>query len=476
MTLAAALFFDNAVFPQTLDQGRRAPLSIQPKWLGPRHLQPQRPRLLHPGHGGAGRLHRRRAAGPQGHHRPVPRRPCGAARRRRRASGINLTWQRVLVFALSGAVAGIGGTLLAIQQQQVSADALQLRVLAGLRGHRGDHRGQHRRRGHPGRASASWSSSSCSPTCRPIRWQQPGRRALRLRGPHLRPTPRGSWSSRSAAGRCGSRSGCSPIRAPPTPARRPARGSGAADAGGGRRPAPRGRSTPGPVATRGWRDRRRCSRVPGSPRPSAGSLAVDDVTLRRRARARASDWSGPTGPARRPCSTASAGSSGPTRAPSSSTAQALLDLPTYRRARMGIGRTYQRIEVFPDMTVRDHLWWPSGPAGRGAAVEGPVQPESRPTPDELAGSTRCSSWWADRDGRRPGVRPRAGLCRLVELARALVGDPVCSWPTSRRRGSTSTRPGSWPRCCARSDASGGWPSCWSSTTWAWWARWSTGRS
>ena len=30
--------------------------------------------------------------------------------------GINLTWQRVLIFALSGAVAGIGGTLLVIQQ------------------------------------------------------------------------------------------------------------------------------------------------------------------------------------------------------------------------------------------------------------------------------------------------------------------------------------------------------------------------
>ena len=35
--------------------------------------------------------------------------------------GINLTWQRVLIFALSGVVAGIGGTLLAIQQQAVSS-------------------------------------------------------------------------------------------------------------------------------------------------------------------------------------------------------------------------------------------------------------------------------------------------------------------------------------------------------------------
>ena len=34
--------------------------------------------------------------------------------------GINLTWQHVLIFALSGVVAGIGGTMLSIQQQQVN--------------------------------------------------------------------------------------------------------------------------------------------------------------------------------------------------------------------------------------------------------------------------------------------------------------------------------------------------------------------
>ena len=36
--------------------------------------------------------------------------------------GINLTWQRVLIFALSGVVAGLGGTLLIIQQQTVNAN------------------------------------------------------------------------------------------------------------------------------------------------------------------------------------------------------------------------------------------------------------------------------------------------------------------------------------------------------------------
>jgi len=34
--------------------------------------------------------------------------------------GINVTWQRILVFALSGAVAGVGGTLLVINQQNAN--------------------------------------------------------------------------------------------------------------------------------------------------------------------------------------------------------------------------------------------------------------------------------------------------------------------------------------------------------------------
>ena len=29
--------------------------------------------------------------------------------------------------------------------------------------------------------------------------------------------------------------------------------------------------------------------------------------------------------------------------------------PTYKRARLGLGRTFQRIELFAGMTVRDHL-------------------------------------------------------------------------------------------------------------------------
>ncbi len=36
--------------------------------------------------------------------------------------------------------------------------------------------------------------------------------------------------------------------------------------------------------------------------------------------------------------------------------QDLTGLPVHRRARAGIGRTFQRIEVFTDATVRDHLF------------------------------------------------------------------------------------------------------------------------
>jgi ABC-type branched-subunit amino acid transport system permease subunit len=35
--------------------------------------------------------------------------------------GINLTWQRITVFALAGAIAGLGGVLVTIQQQVVNA-------------------------------------------------------------------------------------------------------------------------------------------------------------------------------------------------------------------------------------------------------------------------------------------------------------------------------------------------------------------
>ncbi len=102
----------------------------------------------------------------------------------------------------------------------------------------------------------------------------------------------------------------------------------------------------------------------------------------------------------------------------------LIPLPTFKRARLGIGRTYQRVEVFTDMSVRDHLMV----AERARRGEGRLWRDllnmSNPTPDEvervqatleLVGITHL----ADMSVNALGL----GNCRLVELARALAAEP-----------------------------------------------------
>jgi len=102
----------------------------------------------------------------------------------------------------------------------------------------------------------------------------------------------------------------------------------------------------------------------------------------------------------------------------------LMGLPTYKRARLGIGRTYQRVEVFTDMSVRDHLMV----AERARRGEGRLWRDllnmSKPTADEvkrvdatleLVGITHLANTSVNALG--------LGNCRLVELARALAGEP-----------------------------------------------------
>ena len=99
-------------------------------------------------------------------------------------------------------------------------------------------------------------------------------------------------------------------------------------------------------------------------------------------------------------------------------------LPTYKRARLGIGRTYQKVEVFTDMSVRNHLMV----AERARRGEGRLWRDllnlSKPTVDEaarvdgtleLVGITHL----ADVSVNALGL----GHCRLVELARALAAEP-----------------------------------------------------
>jgi branched-chain amino acid transport system ATP-binding protein len=100
-------------------------------------------------------------------------------------------------------------------------------------------------------------------------------------------------------------------------------------------------------------------------------------------------------------------------------------MPVHRRARQGIGRTFQRIELFPDSTVREHLLI----AERVRHGDGRLWKDliglGRPSRDELA---RCDevlellglASLADE----PIERLSLGKGRLVEVGRALMTDPA----------------------------------------------------
>jgi branched-chain amino acid transport system ATP-binding protein len=99
-------------------------------------------------------------------------------------------------------------------------------------------------------------------------------------------------------------------------------------------------------------------------------------------------------------------------------------LPTFKRARLGIGRTYQKVEVFTDMSVRDHLLV----AERARRGEGSLWRDllnlSKPTPDEMARVDACLELVGIASMAGTSVNALGlGNCRLVELARALAAEP-----------------------------------------------------
>jgi branched-chain amino acid transport system ATP-binding protein len=102
----------------------------------------------------------------------------------------------------------------------------------------------------------------------------------------------------------------------------------------------------------------------------------------------------------------------------------LIGMPTYKRARLGIGRTYQKVEVFTDMSVREHLMVAERARRGEARLWRDLVNLSKPTKDEvervdatlqLVGITRLANTSVNALG--------LGNCRLVELARALAAEP-----------------------------------------------------
>ena len=99
-------------------------------------------------------------------------------------------------------------------------------------------------------------------------------------------------------------------------------------------------------------------------------------------------------------------------------------LPTFERSRLGIGRTFQHLELFTGMTPREHLLVTervrrrSGRLWRDVLGLGRPRPEERRSADELLALTGLAEV-ADVPVDALGL----GRARLVELARALVGPP-----------------------------------------------------
>jgi len=99
-------------------------------------------------------------------------------------------------------------------------------------------------------------------------------------------------------------------------------------------------------------------------------------------------------------------------------------MPPYKRARLGIGRTFQRIEVFPALTVKDHLMVAERARAGNAHLWKDLLNMSRPKSDEIDRVRAMLELVGLTDvADTPVAALSLGHCRLVELGRALATEP-----------------------------------------------------
>lgn len=99
-------------------------------------------------------------------------------------------------------------------------------------------------------------------------------------------------------------------------------------------------------------------------------------------------------------------------------------LPVYRRARLGIGRTFQRVELFGGMTVREHLLVAERARSGSGSLAKDLVNRGRPDREELRRTQEVLEMVGlTEEADRPVEALSLGRGRLVELGRALMTEP-----------------------------------------------------
>lgn len=127
----------------------------------------------------------------------------------------------------------------------------------------------------------------------------------------------------------------------------------------------------------------------------------------------------------------------------------ITNLAAHRRARLGISRTFQALQLFGSLSVRDNV---SLAARRTHGAR-----RSASMVDELLARCGVADIAESLAGALPPGRPASS--NSPERSPAI---PRCCCSTNRRRGKAQPRPTDSPTCCAPSRATG-LGSCWSST-------------
>ena len=160
--------------------------------------------------------------------------------------------------------------------------------------------------------------------------------------------------------------------------------------------------------------------------PTEPLLAVDDVVVQFGGvtavnhasfvaeAGRVTGLIGPNGAGKTTCFNVISGLQKPTHGKVRFDGRNISRMPVHRRAKRGMGRTFQRLEAFGSLTVRDNVRV-AHDIHRG--LLGVVQP-SRGDVDGLLERVGISAYAGERADSIP-----TGTARLLELARCLAGDP-----------------------------------------------------